>query len=238
MKTLDNFYTDGEYLKNNPSWDSEDAPWKAGQLFELFRKSDIEIQNIRTVSEVGCGSGEVLGNFSKLMSGKNIKYMGYDLSPDAIKIAEKNKSKYTNNFEFKVMSVPDQKSELLICADVFEHIEDPFTFLRDIKSKSEYFIFNIPLDLSVQSMMREHVILAQRKRVGHVNYYTKNLALETLKDTGYEIMSYEYAPWYKMYPSKKLSTKISNMLRDVFMKINSELCVQYLGGASLIVLAK
>lgn len=238
MKTLNDFYTDGEYLKNNPSWDSEDAPWKAGQLFELFRKSDIEIQNIRTISEVGCGSGEVLGNFSKLMSGKNIKYMGYDLSPDAIKIAEKNKSKYTNNFEFKVMSVPDQKSELLICADVFEHIEDPFTFLRDIKGKSEYFLFNIPLDLSVQSMMREHVILAQRKRVGHVNYYTKNLALETLKDTGYEIMGYEYGSWYKMYPSKNISTKISNILRDIFMKINPSVCVQYLGGSSLVVLAK
>ena len=238
MKTLNDFYTDGEYLKNNPTWDSEDAPWKAGQLFELFRKSDIEIQNIRTISEVGCGSGEVLGNFSKLMSGKNIKYMGYDLSPDAIKIAEKNKSKYTNNFEFNVMSVPDQKSELLICADVFEHIEDEFTFLRNIKDKSEYFLFNIPLDLSVQSMMREHVILAQRKRVGHVNYYTKNLALEILKDTGYEIISYEYASWYKMYPSKSISTKISNILRDIFMKINPELCVQYLGGASLVVLAK
>lgn len=38
MKTLNNFYTGGEYLKNNPSWDSEDAPWKAEQLFNLFTR--------------------------------------------------------------------------------------------------------------------------------------------------------------------------------------------------------
>ena len=260
MKTLDNFYTDGEYLKNNPTWDSEDAPWKAKQLFDLLNKSNIEIQNIKTVSEVGCGSGEVLINFAKLINRKekktpltplyqreeesqakeDLKYIGYDLSPDAINIADKNKTKYKleNNFEFKIMSVPDEKSNILICADVFEHIEDEFTFLRNIKGKSEYFLFNIPLDLSVQSMMREHVVLAQRKRVGHVNYYTRSLALETLRDTGYEIIDYTFGPWYKHMAHNSLSTKFINVIRNMLMPIAPEFCVQYFGGSSLVVLAK
>ena len=238
MKTLNNFYTDGEYLKNNPTWDSEDAPWKAKQLFSLVSKNIKNFKDFKKISEVGCGSGEVLVNFSKLVNSPDVKYFGYDLSPDAIKIAEGNKSFNKNNFEYKVLSIPDNFSSLTICADVFEHIEDPFSFLRDLKKTSEYFVFNIPLDLSVQSMMREHVILAQRKRVGHVNYYTKNLALETLRDTGYEIADYAYGKWYKHVPSSGLSTKIISMFRNILMPICPEICVQYLGGSSLIVLAK
>jgi tRNA G46 methylase TrmB len=50
-------YTEGEYLKNNPTWDVEDAPWKADLIFRMMQKHQIDP---KTICEIGCGSGEIL----------------------------------------------------------------------------------------------------------------------------------------------------------------------------------
>lgn len=233
---IEDMYVSGEYLDNNPSWDSEDATWKSLQLLELLKKH--KLTNRKLVTEVGCGSGEILVNFSKHF-GDDTKYIGYDISPQAINIANENKTKSgRDNFEYKLASIPDTKSDILICADVFEHISDEFNFLNSIRGCAEYKIFNIPLDLSVQSIIREGTILAQRKRVGHINYYTKELALATLRDTGYEVVGVTYGKWYKHYKAEGVVTKVVNVFRDILMPIAPDFCVKWLGGSSLIVLAK
>lgn len=233
---IEQMYTTGEYLKNNPTWDSGDAVWKSAQLYEMLRKHNLT--NKKYWGEVGAGSGEILINMSKRV-GDDARFIGYDISPQAIEMAEKNVEKEDKDkFKFKLMSVPEEKSDILICADVFEHISDEFNFLMKIKDFGEYKIFNIPLDLSVQSIIRENVILAQRKRVGHINYYTKELALSTLRDTGYHIIDSSYGTWYKHYPADNLVTRIVNLLRDLWMPIDADSCVKWLGGSSLIVLAK
>jgi hypothetical protein len=235
---VEEMYTSGEYLKNNPSWDGEDAVWKSAQLYDLLRKHNLTHK--KSVSEVGCGGGEILLNISRSLD-DDAKFMGYDISPQAIEMANENLSKQNQEkgkFTFKLMSIPDEKSDILICADVFEHISDEFNFLIDIKAFGEYKIFNIPLDLSVQSIIRENVILTQRKRVGHINYYTKELALATLRDTGYHVMDSGYGSWYKHYPADSIVTKVVNVLRDIWMPIDSDSCVKWLGGSSLLVLAK
>jgi 2-polyprenyl-3-methyl-5-hydroxy-6-metoxy-1,4-benzoquinol methylase len=244
MKNYTEFYTDGEYLHNNPTWDAADAVWKANHFAQLLKKHNL--LNSNTVSEVGCGSGLILLNIAKSFS-PDSKFFGYDISPDAVKIANDNKNifskeLFTNNtFQFSVASTPTEKSDILICADVFEHVENPFEFLRNIKNTVKdggHVIFNIPLDLSIQSLLRESIILAQRKRVGHINYYTRELALATLHDTGYEIVEEIYAPWYKHYKAESITTKIINVIRNILMKTNPHLCVKLLGGSSLVVLAQ
>ncbi len=235
---IEEIYTTGEYLKNNPTWDSEDATWKSAQLYDMLRKHNLTSK--KNWSEVGCGAGEILMNTSKYLD-DDAKFVGYDISPQAIKMADKNREKrgeVKSKFTFKLLSVPDEKSDVLICADVFEHISDEFNFLMNIKDFGEYKIFNIPLDLSVQSIIRENVILSQRKRVGHINYYTKELALATLRDTGYHIVDSSYGSWYKHYPSDNIITSVVNIVRDIWMSIDGDSCVKWLGGSSLIVLAK
>ncbi len=75
--------------------------------------------------------------------------------------------------------------------DVFEHVEDPFTFLRAAFKKAEYKINHIPLDITVYNIMNNN-FKYMRYSGNHINYYTKYFALETLKETGHQVLDYFY----------------------------------------------
>jgi hypothetical protein len=36
-------YTDGDYLKNNPTWDVGDAPWKADLIYRMMEKHHLQM---------------------------------------------------------------------------------------------------------------------------------------------------------------------------------------------------
>ena len=49
--------------------------------------------------------------------------------------------------------------DLLLMLDVFEHVEDYIGLLRAVRSKAKQKLFHIPLDLSVQSVLRRDGLL-------------------------------------------------------------------------------
>ena len=79
--------------------------------------------------------------------------------------------------------------DLLLCIDVFEHVEDYIGFLKELKKKANNHIFHIPLDITVSSVLR-NTMMSARQSVGHLHYFTQETALATLKDSGYEIIDY------------------------------------------------
>lgn len=122
--------------------------------------------------------------------------------------------------------------------DVFEHVRDPFTFLEKSLAFAKYFVFHIPLDLNALSVLRNTPLLNVREKVGHLHYYTKDLALETLKDSGYEILYWNYTQASLSSPSRSLKTRMMSIPRKIFYWIHKDLGVRLLGGETLIVLAK
>jgi len=48
-------YLDGEYQKHNPTWDVEDAPWKADLIFDMIQEHRLEP---KTICEVGAAPGK------------------------------------------------------------------------------------------------------------------------------------------------------------------------------------
>ena len=127
--------------------------------------------------------------------------------------------------------------DLLLCIDVFEHVRDYMGFIGEIKTKSHYKIFHIPLDISVSSILRGQLMYT-RKQVGHLHYFTKETALETLKDVNYEIIDYYYTKSFSQLNSKTKIQKMINLLRQIIYYISPDLMARILGGCSLIVLAK
>ncbi len=222
----------GEYLKNNPTWHSEDSKWKAGQIFKILENNHI---NPKSVVEVGCGAGEILNQLHALMT-DNVDFTGFDISPDAIEIA-KPKEKNGLSFKCKDFLKTEKKTDLLLLIDVFEHIEDYLGFLKTLKGRAKNTVFHIPLDISVQSVMRNRLIYG-RKKVGHLHHFMKDTAIATLIDAGYEVIDSFYTPSLLDLPSRSFLTKMAVLPRRLFYKINKDFTVKLLGGFSLMVLAK
>ncbi len=224
-------YTDGSYLQNNPTWGVEDSPWKATQISTILRKNRITPKKI---GEIGCGAGEILKQLST--SYPDTEFYGYEISPQAFELS-KNRSSEKIQFHLKNLLDEDIFFDALLCIDVFEHVEDYFGFIRQIKNKAEYKIFHIPLDISVLSVIRAQMMVA-REGVGHLHYFSKETAIATLKDCGYEIIDSFYTTAFNDIPAKKLRTQLARIPRKLLYGVSHDWGARLLGGSSLLVLAK
>jgi cyclopropane fatty-acyl-phospholipid synthase-like methyltransferase len=189
------------------------------------------------VCEVGCGAGEILNCLANNL-GDGIVFYGYDISPQAFEICTK-KEKHNLNFFLKdLLDEEDLTFDLVMAIDVFEHVEDYFGFLRKLKNKGTYKIFHIPLDLSVRTVLLSSPILNSRSSVGHIQYFTKETALATLKDAGYELVDYFYTNTFLAYPHQSWKANLMNLSRRISFSLHPDMTVRILGGFSLLVLAK
>lgn len=230
---MSQIYEDGTYLDNNPGWHEEDSPWKAKQIERMIKENSL---NPKTICEIGCGAGGVLNQLSKLYVGG--EFVGYEISPQAFELCSK---KLKTNLTYRLADLLEDDIahfDIAMAIDVFEHVEDYFSFLRKLKEKAEYKIFHIPLDLSVQAVFRSSPILRGRRLVGHIHYFTKETALETLKDTGYSIIDYFYTEGSLELPNRGWKASLLRIPRKIMFSLNKDFAVRLLGGYSLMVLAK
>lgn len=226
-------YEDGSYLAKNPDWHEEDSPWKARQIGKIMEKNFL---HPKTVCEIGCGAGGILSQMAKNVP--DCDYVGYDISPQAIELC-RTKTSANLTFRHEDLLKDDRASfDVVMAIDVFEHVEDYFGFLRKLKEKAEYKIFHIPLDLSVQTVIRSSPILRCRSVVGHIHYFTKETALESLKDTGYSVVDYCYTAGSLDLPNRSWQMRVLALPRKIAFFFNRDLAVRWLGGYSLLVLAK
>tara|TARA_Y100001980_G_C14498584_1_gene274805 strand:+ start:499 stop:1200 length:702 start_codon:yes stop_codon:yes gene_type:complete len=230
-----NIYISGKYIKERPSWHSEDSKWKAEKILELIKRNSL---NPTYITEVGCGVGEILSSLHQNMSADCI-FNGYDISPQAIK-----KAKLVENprLMFHNEDVLDsnftKKWDILLVIDVIEHVEDIFNFLRGIRSLGRYKVFHIPLDLSVLSVIRAKPLILSRNQVGHIHYFNFELALSILQETGYEVCDYFFTNGSIDLPRNTLKSWALKLPRTILNKISPRINAHFLGGSSMMILAK
>ena len=227
-------YTDGDYLKQNPTWHVEDSPWKADQIFRAITRNALSPQ---TVCEVGCGAGEVLAQLQQKLP-DDCRFWGYDISPQAIDLSRQRANERLQFKQLDLFAEPDAMFDLLLVIDLIEHLDDYYGFLRKLRSRGRYAIFHIPLELSAYSVLRSYPILDSRASVGHIHYFTKDTALAALAETGYEVVDWFYPEWRMRLRGKPFRQKVLTMLRRSLLHVKTDLAVRLLGGFSLMVLAR
>ena len=230
---LDERYNDGSYLLKNPTWDVEDSPWKVKKIIELINKNNI---SPKSIVDIGCGAGEIIKLIWKHYNGE-VQCFGYEISENAYNIC-KEKNENNLNYIFGDLFNSKKKFSLLLMIDVFEHVSDYLGFLKKGKNYSEYKIFHIPLDMTVSSVLRVKPIQNARNKVGHLHYFSKETALASLEDTGYEIIDYEYTAGSIEIHYPNITTKLMSIPRKILFKISEDYAARLLGGFSLLVLAK
>lgn len=232
MITIGKIFTDNTYIQKNPDWHAGDSEWKAGKIEKLLGG---KLTAIQTLAEVGCGAGGIVSSISKRYA--HLSCSGYEVSRDAYDIAVKKESD-NMKFYFRHIEEVEQQFDCLLCIDVFEHVEDYIGFLKNIRKKAEFKVFHIPLDISVTTVVRSDSFLQKRKNLGHLHYFTRETALDTLKYCGYEIVSEGYTQYFWDFPSKTIRAKLKRYPRKLMYLISPHLACRFLSGSSLLVLAR
>ena len=240
MSNIDR-YLSGDYIKKNHSYHIEDSEFKWKNFLNILKKSNLNLDKVNSISDIGCGSGQILlhANNSNLFN-KQCVFDGYDINPDAIKAAKKNSSKLSF-FNEDFVNLKEVKRDLIIAADVFEHVQDNYNFLTKLKDKGDFFLFNIPLEISLISMIRKKNIFKDSfNNVGHLHFYTKRTALLNLENIGFEILNSNLLNnrFEEFKNNKKLLSLFINVPQYIVEKLSQNLACSIFGGYSLVVLAK
>ncbi len=227
----DALYTEGQYLRDNSSWHVEDSPWKARNIITMMERHALAPSS---VCEVGCGAGEILRQLCDRYPATN--FVGYDISPQAIALA---RERAHDGLSFRQADLlgEDVHFDLLICADVFEHVEDYLGFLRALHGRASTAIFHIPLDVSVLNVLRSGYIRRARDQLGHLHHFTADTALSTLRLAGYEPLDWFYTAGAIELPHGGTLGRLINVPRRLGRRVSPAATARLLGGFSLMVLA-
>ncbi len=227
-------YRDGSYLKSNPSWHVEESPFKVRQIRRMIKRQKLAP---KTVCDVGCGAGLVLAELQPHLPSDCVCW-GYDVSPDALAMSA---GRANDKLRFRMRDIRkdqcDTYFDLLLMLDVFEHVEDYMGLVRSVRSKAKQKLFHVPLDLSVQAVLRKNGLLLRRDHHAHLHYFTRETALRTLTDVGYTIVDYFYTPRC-IELGDLFIQKIVRIPRQLSFALAPDVTVRLLGGYSLLVLAE
>jgi SAM-dependent methyltransferase len=221
-------YTTGAYHERNPRWHVEESSWKAKYVLRMLNKNRL---SPKTICDVGCGAGEVLRLMQQKME-DGCRFWGYEISPQAFALSQRRANERLN---FKLGDIRREKDahfDLILLMDVIEHLEDYFSFLRDLHPKSEYKILHIPLDVSVRTVLF-HELIDFRATYGHLHVFTRETAIQMLRDLGYEVVDWLYtwqsdslrSVWNEHKESPlQLAHKFGGALKRKILGLPSQLC--------------
>ncbi len=230
---MGDIYNNSEYLANNPNWHQEDSAVKAANIVKILQKNNIQFSSL---AEIGCGTGEILIELKKQLNSADLKFFGFDISKDAVRLAEQKNSGIVIECKDITRDPSFEKKDVILVIDVLEHLRDYFTFLEDIRNKASYTVFHIPLDMFVWSLFREQMLIESKKRVGHIHNFTEEFIVSVLHDHGYTVLDRFYTePDYKADSFKQ---KMVNAMKKFLFKVSPRFCVKTLGGFSLMVLCE
>jgi SAM-dependent methyltransferase len=220
-------YAGDVYLAQNPGWHVEDSQWKADRVIDALGD-----WRPRTICDVGCGAGEVLRQLHDRLRPERL--VGYEVAEAAFELS---RHRATDRLEFKLedAAASPEHFDVMLLLDVIEHVEDPIGFLRSLRFKSDRTVLHIPLDLSVQSVLRPERLLHSRRTVGHLHYFTQETAVATVEDAGYRVVWTRHTGANPDLPAKSRKAAVAALPRRI---LPPGIAARTLGGFSLLVFAE
>lgn len=225
-------YRGEDYLSENPTWHEDDAPWKVSHISDILVRNGIAPASI---ADVGCGTGAIVDLLSKRYPEASVK--GFEISPHAYEMCMKRQSV---NLAFS-MSDPFQSGEtfdLCMAIDVVEHVENPFSFLRSMRTMGKWHVLHFPLDMNALAVGRGWVLPEARRTLGHIHYFSRDSALALLTECGFEVADSFYTAWAIDQSYKTMKKRLAAWPRRIAYTIAPDATVRLVGGWSLMVLAR
>lgn len=233
---IDPLYLKGNFF--NKSTGSLDAEFKVEQIRQILElhKDIIPSKNLR-IADVGCGSGKTTYLLKPML--EKVTRMpstvdGYDIHPYMSQISDIEGVRFVSG---DFCHIADGVYDLVVLLDVFEHVSDPVSFIRQLSLMTNLIVFHIPLDDSIFSWIRG----LQRQNLvypGHLIVLDAASAINLLTMAGLRVIDFEFSPSF-LSPSGKMThlQKLMVPFRALMFRINPYLAQKIFAGISLTVLA-
>lgn len=229
----DDRYDNGSDAEMNPDWQATEASEKADAIVKLINMMDFEPSSIL---DVGCGRGQVLLDVKRQFDATgrtHIQWAGWDTSFDAIERCPATPGVHWRGGN---VLVSNAWGEVVLCIDTFEHVGNEVGWLTRLREHGRMFVFRIPLSLSVLDIVRPKRLLNARRSQGHRHAYTRELALDVLKEAGFTVLFEEY---HRLAPRETAATRVAaDGLRRALFTADPHRAVRTLGGYGLMVIAR
>lgn len=234
MANIDERYTGSDYATHNEDWHEGRAEWKARQVADILAKNGVTPSS---VCDIGCGTAGVLDELGAMLPTPPTSVVGYEVSPQAVKLVTPERRARVEVVE-GAHDADDRTFDLMLCLDVFEHLEDYYGFLRDIQSKAPLAVFHVPIDTAVTSVLRPGPVLRSSQVVGHIQHFTRAGALEALRHTGYEIVDSFHTVPARDQEVATTRQRVGRTARLAVSRVNVDLAAKLMTGFPLLVLAR
>lgn len=139
---------------------------------------------ILRVLEIGCATGELIGNFPIPPTGARI---GCDISQDNI-VAARARFPNVEFFAGDFASLPSRSFDCVILSDVLEHVQDDLGFLRDASKRARLTLVNLPLEDNWLNRRRRY---GPDDVSGHLRRYSLQQGLDLLGAAGLRVLAYK-----------------------------------------------
>jgi ubiquinone/menaquinone biosynthesis C-methylase UbiE len=172
---------DEQYDDNMKVWRELGGKYKAKHIVELSKGIEH-----KKVLEVGAGEGAILHFLDQWEFAEELHAV--EISKSGIEYIKKREIKSLTciqQFNGYVLPYEDNSFDLIVISHVIEHVEFPRLLLREILRVSEYQVFEIPCDYSVNVDKNVSHFLSY----GHINVYSPALFRFLLLSEGYEIIN-------------------------------------------------
>jgi 2-polyprenyl-3-methyl-5-hydroxy-6-metoxy-1,4-benzoquinol methylase len=159
------------------------ARWLMSGFEREFKQLVLQAGKPRSILEVGCGEGELLKRLSLLFP--DAELLGTDLSPVVIAEARRRHGELA----FQELSVHDlgqlgRRFDLVVAAEVLEHLEEPQRALRDLSLVAKDHLFlSVPREplWRMLNCARGKYLSAWGNTPGHLQHWSSHRFLALLR---------------------------------------------------------
>lgn len=223
-------YTSGQYWEQHSEWMENKTSLKAKEVVPGLRAvlDQCKSSPVR-FADVGCGTGAVVANAAELIAkerpGVAFELSGFDIAANAI---QRGRELFPNvKLHCKLFEPSDGPFDVVLLADVYEHLENPWELMRQVHAASEFMLVRQPL-LQSLNLYRRNAYRAQRENLGHIAMFTYHQFVDMAAATGWKPVHLELLPpWEQAAWGDK---KKKRLLPGLFTDMNRTLASAVISG--------
>src|SRR4051812_45273883 len=163
-------------------WRELGAEGKADHVLELVARAGLAAP--RTVCEVGCGDGAVLGVLGR--RGFGGERVGYGISASGVALArERPEVDAAHVFDGARVPVADDAYDLVFATHVLEHVPDPAPLTRELLRAGRAVVLEVPLEANLSA--RRPAARAASEGVGHLHRFNRRAIRRLVTEAGWTV---------------------------------------------------